>query len=117
MEAVRPSLETSEADEVLLARVASGDQAAFEKLFLSYQKRLFRYLLGAVRADTIRGGPFEAGMTYSVMYEKNEPHSKGGMPGARYRKRPARNRGVTQRPADVRPLHQPYGTRKGGGNR
>ena len=32
MEAVRPSLEISEADEVLLARVASGDQAAFEKL-------------------------------------------------------------------------------------
>jgi RNA polymerase sigma-70 factor (ECF subfamily) len=53
MEAVRPSLETSEADEGLLARVASGDQAAFEKLFLRYQKRLFRYLLGAVRAEAI----------------------------------------------------------------
>lgn len=53
MGAVRPSLETSEADEVLLARVASGDEAAFEKLFLSYQKRLFRYLLGAVRSEAI----------------------------------------------------------------
>jgi len=46
-----PSRESHETDEALLAKVARRDQAAFEKLFLKYQKRLFRYLLGAVRAE------------------------------------------------------------------
>jgi len=46
-----PSHESRDTDEALLAKVARRDQAAFEKLFLKYQKRLFRYLLGAVRAE------------------------------------------------------------------
>jgi len=46
-----PSRESHETDEALLAKVARRDQAAFEKLFLKYQKRLFRYLFGAVRAE------------------------------------------------------------------
>jgi RNA polymerase sigma-70 factor (ECF subfamily) len=49
MEAADPSRQSHETDEILLAKVASRDQAAFEVLFRAYQKRLFCYLVGIVR--------------------------------------------------------------------
>ena len=48
-----PTPESRETDEVLLALVAKGDQAAFEKLFRGYQRRLFRYLFGMVRHEAV----------------------------------------------------------------
>ncbi len=53
MAAVGPWPETPDSDQSLLARVASGDQPAFESLFLRYQKRLLRFLLGMVRSEEI----------------------------------------------------------------
>lgn len=48
-----PSRESSENDGDLLARAASGDQIAFERLFRGYQKRLFRYLFGMIRNEAV----------------------------------------------------------------
>lgn len=53
MEAGDSSRESHETDEALLAKVAIGDHAAFEQLFRRYQRRLFRYLFGMVRAETV----------------------------------------------------------------
>lgn len=51
MQAGDPSRESHETDEALLTKVARRDQAAFEDLFRSYQRRLFRYLFGMVRDE------------------------------------------------------------------
>ena len=48
-----PSRESRDTDEGLLARVVTGDQAAFEQLFRRYQKPLFRYLLDMVRHEAV----------------------------------------------------------------
>lgn len=53
MEAGDSSRESQETDEALLANVAIGDHAAFEQLFRRYQRRLFRYLFGIVRAEAV----------------------------------------------------------------
>lgn len=53
MEAGDSSRESHETDEALLANVAIGDHAAFEQLFRRYQRRLFRYLFGMVRAEAV----------------------------------------------------------------
>lgn len=53
MEAGDPSRESRETDEALLARTVRGDEVAFETLFRSYQQRLFRYLVGQVRDDSV----------------------------------------------------------------
>lgn len=53
MEAADPSGKSADTDEALLARIVRGDEVAFEPLFRSYQQRLFRYLVGLVRDDSV----------------------------------------------------------------
>jgi len=48
-----PSRESRDTDEALLAGIVRGDELAFETLFRSYQRRLFRYLVGLVRNGAV----------------------------------------------------------------